>query len=224
MNCNGTMRVLIAPDKFKGSMSARDAANAIREGLLESSSSIEPSAISCLPIADGGEGTAEAICDALNGKWITCEVSDPLGRTVEAGYALVDGPPKTAVLEMSQASGLWRLGADERDPWRASTFGTGEMIGDALERGAERILLGLGGSATNDGGSGMALALGARFLDAENREITDLPGSLLDVVRVDTARMRALPDFAAACDVSNPLLGGTAPREFMGRRKEFAKT
>ncbi len=212
------MRVLIAPDKFKGSMSARQAAEAIRQGLEADAHGRESKLeIRTLPIADGGEGTAEALCDALNGEWVTCQARDALGRPVEAGYALV--APQTAILEMSQASGLWRIRPEERDPWCASTFGTGEMIRHAVNRGATRILLGLGGSATNDGGSGMALALGARFLDAAGAELTDLPANLGDAVRIDREKLLQIPDFSAACDVANPLLGPNGATRVYGPQK-----
>lgn len=207
------MRILIAPDKFKGSMSAREAANAIRDGLKDGWEA------TCLPIADGGEGTSEALTDALSGEWIRCSAQDPLGREVDCGYGLVSGPPKTAILEMSQASGLWRLGPDELDPWQASTFGTGELIRDAIQRGAERILLGLGGSATNDGGSGMAKALGVRYLDSNDEEVDAIPRDLLTVDRIDLGGRLELPDFSAACDVSNRLLGDEGASRIYGPQK-----
>tara|TARA_R110002096_G_scaffold200639_13_gene384763 strand:- start:17380 stop:18486 length:1107 start_codon:yes stop_codon:yes gene_type:complete len=207
------MRVLIAPDKFKGSMTAREAAETIQDALGHDWSA------TCLPIADGGEGTAEALTDALAGEWIRCSARDPLGRVVESGYGLVPGPPKTAIIEMSHASGLWRLNPDELDPWVASTFGTGELIRNAVEKGAERILLGLGGSATNDGGSGMAKALGVRFLNDQGEDVEEIPRDLLQVRRIDVSNRLELPEFSAACDVSNPLLGSEGATRVYGPQK-----
>ncbi|MCB1234136.1 MAG: glycerate kinase, partial [Verrucomicrobiae bacterium] len=157
------MRILVASDKFKGSLTGREACEAIATGLARGLGDVAECGL--LPVADGGEGMARAILDAKGGRWIEAAVSDPLGRPVTAGYALIDGGD-TAVMEMAEASGLWRVAENQRDPWRASTFGTGELMRHAAGTGAKRILLGIGGSATNDGGSGMAQALGFRFLDA----------------------------------------------------------
>ena len=126
--------------------------------------------IEIVPMADGGEGTAEVICQALGGSWFTCKAHDPFGREIKARYAWIDNR-NLAVMEMSEAAGMRRLSPNELDPDRASTFGVGEMILDAADRGAEEIIIGLGGSATNDGGFGMARALGFRFI-AENKELT----------------------------------------------------
>src|SRR5712691_7265017 len=152
-------RILIAPDKFKGSLSAGEVAENIAAGLRE----VLPQAkIDIVPMADGGEGTAEVICSALGGSWITCNAHDPLGRDIQARYAWID-QRKLAVMEMSEASGMRRLSESERDPLRTNTFGVGEMLLDAAQRGAREIIIGLGGSATNDGGCGMARKLGFRF-------------------------------------------------------------
>ena len=144
------MRILIAPDKFKGALNARDVAENIAEGLHE----VLPNAeIEIVPMADGGEGTAEAICEARSGSWLKCKAHDPIGREIEARYAWIENG-KLAVMEMSEAAGMRRLSENERDPVRATTFGVGEMILDAKNRDANEIIIGLGGSATNDGGSG----------------------------------------------------------------------
>src|SRR6266576_3458689 len=146
------MRILIAPDKFKGSLSAREVAENVAKGLRD----ILPDAkVDIVPVADGGEGTAEAICEALQGSWIRCKAHDPLSREIECHYAIIE-KRKLAVMEMSEAAGMKRLPAEERDVDRANTFGVGEMILDAAQRGAGKIIIGLGGSATNDGGFGMA--------------------------------------------------------------------
>jgi glycerate 2-kinase len=159
------MRILIAPDKFKGSLSAREVAENIAKGLRD----ILPNAkIDLVPVADGGEGTAEVICEALQGSSIRCKAHDPLGREIECHYAIIE-KRKLAVMEMSEAAGMKRLHAELRDVDRANTFGVGEMILDAAQRGAEEIIIGLGGSATNDGGFGMARALGFRFYDGKER-------------------------------------------------------
>src|SRR5215208_3991068 len=157
------MTILIAPDKFKGTLNARDVAQNIAKGLLD----VLPDAqIEVVPMADGGEGTAEAICDARGCSWVECKVHDPLGREIDARYGWID-EEKLAVMEMSEAAGMRRLSESELDPIRATTFGVGEMILDATKRGANEIIIGLGGSATNDGGFGMARALGYRFFSDE---------------------------------------------------------
>ncbi|MEM7013463.1 MAG: glycerate kinase [Verrucomicrobiota bacterium] len=207
------VRVLIAPDKFKESLTAKEAALAIQRGLGEDFS------ISCkvLPIADGGEGTAETVCDVLGGEMVETSVCDPLWRMVQAKYALVDNG-KRAIMEMSQASGLWRLKADERDPWQASTRGTGEMMRDAISRGVRRLTIGIGGSATNDGGVGMAQALGFRFLNENNRMLTDLPAELKQATQILTTGAQ-LPEIDVACDVDNPLLGQDGATRVFGPQK-----
>src|SRR5947208_930658 len=146
------MRILVAPDKFKGSLTAREVAENVAIGLRE----VLPDAIiDSVPVADGGEGTAEVIRQACAGEQVDCAAHDALGREVQASYAWL-GDRATAVMEMSAAAGMWRIRSQERDLLRADTFGVGEMIKDALGRGANEILVGLGGSATNDGGFGMA--------------------------------------------------------------------
>src|SRR5678816_4244258 len=167
------MRILIAPDKFKGTLNAREVAQNIAKGLLD----VQPDAqIEIVPMADGGEGTAEAVCDARDCSWFECKARDPLGREIDARYGWID-QQKLAVMEMSEAAGMRRLSQNEREPIRATTFGVGEMILDATKRGANEIIIGLGGSATNDGGFGMARALGYRFLAGEKeltKDVTDL--------------------------------------------------
>src|SRR5215472_5395722 len=161
------MRILIASDKFKGTLNARDVAENIAKGLFD----IVPDAqIELVPMADGGEGTAEAVCDARGCSWVECKVHDPLSREINARYGWID-QEKLAVMEMSEAAGMRRLSESERDPIRATTFGVGEMILDATKRGAKEIIIGVGGSATNDGGFGMARALGFRFLSAGDKGI-----------------------------------------------------
>ncbi len=215
------MKVLIAPDKFKGSISAAVAAQAIADGLREALPAAE-----CVlaPIADGGEGFAEAMCLALAGSWIECTAKDPLERDVPCRYAWVERE-KLAIIEMAEASGLWRLKPEERAPLRAHTFGTGQLIRDAAERGARKILVGLGGSATTDGGAGMAAALGYDLLTSDGEDLAHDPGVLIALVRIENTNVIDLPEIIAACDVQNPLLGerGTA-RVFAPQKGADEKT
>jgi glycerate kinase len=223
------MKIVIAPDKFKGALGAREVAENIALGLRD----VLPDAkIDIVPMADGGEGTAEVICAALNGVWLTCKAHGPLGREIEARYAYIENR-KLAVMEMSEVSGMRRLSEDERDPVRANTFGVGEMLLDAARRGADQIIIGLGGSATNDGGFGMARALGFRFfLDAE--ELTDGVSELKDLTKIKapvaagvspansiTQPTRLPPQLriVAAADVRNPLLGANGATRIFGPQK-----
>lgn len=213
----GPLRILVASDKFKGSLTGPEACAAIADGLRDAlgSAAVE---IRSLPVADGGEGMARAITEARGGQWIESQASDPLGRPVTAGYGWIESD-RTAVIEMAEASGLWRLSAEERDPWRASTRGTGDLIRHAIGRGAHRLLLGIGGSSTNDGGTGMAEALGFRFLDRNGTEITGLPEGLERVVRIDSGEAPPLPAVSVACDVTNPLLGPDGCTRIYGPQK-----
>lgn len=202
------MRLLIAPDKFKGSLSALAAAQAIERGFR----TVFPDAVvDIAPIADGGEGFAEALGAALGAEWVTVPCEDAIGRPIHARYAWV-GSESVAVIEMSEASGLWRLKPEERDPMSATTFGTGLLLKDAIRRGARKVLIGLGGSATTDGGIGLARALGYRFLNDGGGEFHPVPGTLDLLDRILRPADLALPEIVAACDVQNPLLGerGTA--------------
>ncbi|MDD5350544.1 MAG: glycerate kinase [Chthoniobacteraceae bacterium] len=208
------MRLLLAPDKFKGSLTALAAAEAMQRGVLRA----HPGAQTVLrPIADGGEGTAEALCAALGGEWITLRANDPLGREVEARYAWVEGD--TAVIDMSEASGLWRLTPAEREPRRASTHGTGQLIAHAIARGARRILIGLGGSATNDGGIGMAEALGYRFLGSGGRPFAAIAANLGALSRIEPPRQPLNVEIIALCDVQNPLTGPRGASQMFGPQK-----
>ena len=210
------MRVLIASDKFKGSLGAAEVAEAIAAGIAD----VLPHAeITLLPIADGGEGTAEVICRAARGEWHECEVHDPLGRRVRARYCTIDGGA-TAVMEMSEASGLWRVPFEKRDPLIASSFGTGEMLLDAARRGeVGKVIIGLGGSATNDGGFGMARALGFRFFDADEQELRGSVADLTQLARIEAPLDLRLPEIIAAVDVRNPLLGDRGATRVFGPQK-----
>jgi glycerate 2-kinase len=216
------VRVVIAPDKFKSSLNAADVAAALARGVRDVVSGAECVAV---PMADGGDGTVDAFL-ASGASARTVRVSGPLGGPVEATYAR-DGA--TAIVEMAAASGLALLGG-RLDARRASTRGTGELLRDALDGGARRILLGIGGSATTDGGAGALAALGARFLDAEGAELDPTPLGLAAVARVDLSgldpRLRPAagtgePEvaIAVACDVDNPLLGPQGAAAVYGPQK-----
>ena len=212
-----SVRILVAPDKFKGTLSAREVAESVALGLRE----VWPDAeIDQCPIADGGEGTAEVICQARGGHWVNCDVHDALGRLIQARYALF-GESDKAVMEMSEAAGLWRIGANERNPLKASTAGVGEMLLEATKQGVKEIIVGLGGSATNDGGFGLARSLGFRFLDSRGNELTNGPADLLKLQRIveRPSTERAFPTILAATDVRNPLLGKQGATYVFGRQK-----
>jgi glycerate kinase len=219
------VKILIAPDKFKGSLNARDVAENIAAGLREV---LPESKINIVPMADGGEGTAEVICEARQGSWVKCGVCDPIGREIEARYAYIDDR-KLAVMEMSEAAGMRRLAESERDPLRANTFGVGEMILAAAIRGAREIVIGLGGSATNDGGVGMARALGFRFFDehppshgsgaAGEQEYEQELSRIVKLEWIEKPKNLALPKMVAAVDVRNPLLGENGATCVFGPQK-----
>ena len=230
------MRILIAPDKFKGVLTAREAAENIAQGLRDA---LPDAKIEMVPMADGGEGTAEVICNAHGGSWLQCKAHDPLGREIDARYGWISDN-KLAVMEMSEAAGMRRLPESERDPVRANTFGVGEMILDASDRGAKEIIIGLGGSATNDGGFGMARALGFRFL-AGTKELTETVSELVKLTEillpersvgalVPSAQSRnrrltqpplqpEVPKITAAVDVRNPLFGKNGATHVFGPQK-----
>ena len=199
------MKIVIAPDSFKGSLTARQAADAIERGVRR----VTPDAdIISIPMADGGEGTVRALVDATGGRLIPVRVTGPLGEPVAATYGIL-GDGTTAVIEMAEAAGLHLVGIAP-DPLRATTRGVGELILDALGRGAERIIVGLGGSATNDGGAGMAQALGVRLFDADGCNLPGGGAALADLARIDCTgldpRVTRTPIILAS-DVTNPLTG-----------------
>ncbi|HEY2567951.1 MAG TPA: glycerate kinase [Candidatus Udaeobacter sp.] len=208
------MRILIAPDKFKGALDAREVAKNIADGLHDI---LPDAAIEIVPMADGGEGTAEAICEARRGTWLKCKAHDPIGREIETRYAWIEDG-QVAVMEMSEAAGMRRLSENERNPIRTNTFGVGEMILDAANRGAKEIIIGLGGSATNDGGWGMARALGFQF-KYEHEQNEKRLSDLLNLDRVEKPRDLNLPKIIAAVDVQNPLLGKNGATRVFGPQK-----
>jgi glycerate kinase len=228
------MKILIASDKFKGALNAREVAENIAQGLVD----VLPDAqIEILPMADGGEGTAQAICDSRGCSWVECKAHDPVGREIDARYGWIE-QERFAVMEMSEAAGMRRLSESERDPIRATTFGVGEMILDATKRGAKQIVIGLGGSATNDGGFGMARALEFRFL-AGAKELTEAVSDLQSLTKIKApvvagvspanAKMQPvrLPlqlNIVAAVDVKNPLLGENGATQVFGPQKGASKS
>ena len=200
------MKIVIATDSFKGSLSSREAGEAIREGVLRA---VPTAMTEVVPIADGGEGTVEALTDAMGGRPVTVTVSDPLERPVNATYGLVE-KNGTAIIEMSAAAGLPLLSSAERDPRYTTTRGVGELILDAMNRGARRFVIGIGGSATNDGGAGMLQALGFSLTDADGNPIAPGNAGLATLAMVKpTAMTEQLAGcrFLIACDVDNPLCG-----------------
>lgn len=212
------MRYLCAPDSFKESLTAAEAARALAEGIRRGDSDAE---IRCLPMADGGEGTARALADATGGTMLTAGAHDPLGRPVQAGLALL-GDGRTAVVETAAASGLALLRPSERDPKATTSYGTGELIRAALDAGAETIIVGLGGSATNDAGAGLLQALGVRLLDGNGNDLKHGGAALADLATIDISTMDpALKNVAitAACDVTNPLTGPTGASAVFGPQK-----
>ncbi len=200
------MKIILAPDSYKGSLSSTEVSQAMAVGIREMLPEAE---LIQVPMADGGEGTVEAVVATTGGKLVEIPVHDPLGREIRASFGLT-GDGKTAIIEMAAASGLPLLTKAEQNPLLTSTYGTGELIKAALEYQVERIILGIGGSATNDGGKGMAEALGARFLDDSGRELAPGGGSLVMLAKIDLTGLDprlAEVKFQVACDVTNPLTG-----------------
>ncbi|MFT5705555.1 MAG: glycerate kinase [Shewanella sp.] len=221
------MKIVIAPDSFKESLSAMEVANEIESGfkmVLPDAEFIK------VPVADGGEGTVRSMVDATQGSIIELEVTGPLGNRVAAHYGILgdhggsdgDNKVKTAIIEMAAASGLHHVPTDKRDPLFTTSYGTGELICDALNRGIKRILIGLGGSATNDGGAGMAQALGIHLLDNEGRALSVGGGSLARLASIELQDIHPLIakcEFEVACDVNNPLCGDKGASAIFGPQK-----
>lgn len=198
------MKVIVASDSFKGSLTSRQVASAVEKGFL----GVVPDAqIICLGMADGGEGLVDTLASQLGAQAVSAQVCDPLGRPILADYAIAG---ELAIIEMAACCGLPLLLPEERDPLHTSTFGLGQMILDALGRGCRRFLIGIGGSATNDGGIGMLNALGWRFLDDRGRELPGIGASLSKITSVDASgadsRLKEA-EFTIACDVRNPFFG-----------------
>lgn len=212
------MRIILAPDSFKGSMRAVEAAAAMARGVRQVFPRVE---VVELPLADGGEGTVDALLRGTGGQLVTLSVRGPLGAPVPASFGLL-GDGETAVIEMSAASGLLLVPPDQRDPGRTTTWGTGELIRAALDHGVRRILVGLGGSATNDGGAGMLQALGARLMKTDGSPVDPGGEGLTDLDRIDLTDLDerlAAVELVAACDVANPLTGPSGASAVYGPQK-----
>ena len=212
------MKVVVAPDSFKGCLTALEVGEALKAGIL---SVFRQAVVDVVPMADGGEGTVRSLVDASSGRMLRAEVMDPLGRPIAAEFGLM-GDGKTAVIEMAAASGLPLLEERERNPMITTTYGTGQLIKAALDTGATRLIVGIGGSATNDGGAGMVQALGVKLLDEDGFDIGMGGGSLTRVARIDMSGMdtrMAGVEVMVACDVTNPLTGPDGASAVYGPQK-----
>lgn len=212
------MKVVVAPDSFKGSLTAKQVSEAIRAGVLR----VYPHAeIVAKPMADGGEGTLQCLVDATAGKLMTATVKDPLGRPVAAEFGIL-GDGVTCVIELAASSGLYLISEAERNPLRTTTYGFGQLIMAGLDLGCRRFILGLGGSATNDGGAGMLQALGHRLLDEDDQPLSFGGGELSRLSRIDCSQKDERLDecqFVVACDVTNPFVGPNGASHVFGPQK-----
>lgn len=216
------MRILIAPNAFKGSLDSQEVAEAIAHGVMESRLSC---ICECFPIGDGGDGTANLLIKAAKGQWVETPVRDALGRKILTHFGLIDSG-KTAVIEMANASGIRHLAREDLKPLSATSFGTGEQIKVALDKGVQKIILGMGGSATVDAGVGILKALGARFLDTEGDDLLILPEDLHDLASIDLSGLDPrihTCEIIILCDVDNPLLGDEGAAKVFGPQKEASE-
>lgn len=211
-------KYVVAPDSFKESMTAKEVCDAMEKGIKEADSAAE---VIKVPMADGGEGTVDSLVDATHGQRVIVEVTGPLGNKISAYYGIL-GNGTTAVIEMAKASGLEIVEKKKRNPMITTTFGTGELIRDALDHNVKEIIIGLGGSSTNDGGSGMAQALGAKLLDQNNHQISFGGGNLDKLDKIDISNLDSrLQDvkIILASDVTNPLIGKEGASRVFGPQK-----
>jgi glycerate 2-kinase len=212
------MKIVVAPDSFKGTLTAVEAADAIASGVLATMPNAE---IIRLPLADGGEGTVEALVHAGNGRTLTARVHGPLGTRVDAAYGIIGGG-EIAVIEMSAASGLTLVPPGQRNPAKTTTYGVGELIHAALDQKVRSIIVGVGGSATNDGGAGAIQALGARFLGVDGNELPPGGAALENLATIDLTKFifqKNKVDVTVACDVQNPLVGPNGSSHVYGPQK-----
>ncbi|MDR0290895.1 MAG: glycerate kinase [Treponema sp.] len=212
------MTIIAAPDSFKGNMSADEACAAIKEGILRADAN---ATVHTIPLADGGEGTARVIAHNAGGHFVKAAVTGPLGDTVEAEFALIHGG-RVAVLDMASASGITLVGRDKLNPMKATSYGTGELIAAAMDSGAQEIIIGIGGSATNDGGIGMISALGFKVLDGQGQPVGRGGAGLSKIAAVDASGADSSINnisFKVACDVTNPLLGPSGASAVFGPQK-----
>ena len=213
-------KIIIAPDSFKGNLTSLEVASCLEKGIRR----VIPR-VKCIkvPMADGGEGTVQSMVDAARGKFIKKRVKGPAGKLVTARYGWLTRR-KTAIIEMAQASGLHLVDGRTKNPLKTTTYGTGQLMLDAMNRGAKEIIIGIGGSATNDGGAGMAQALGVKFLNAKGKEIKE-PGCGGMLIKIAAIDMRSLDarvhdtDIVVACDVENPLYGKKGATHVFGPQK-----
>ena len=220
------MKIVLAPNAFKESLDANEVCSAMEDGVRRAVSTSCPSlsptlTLSHVPLGDGGDGTMSLLVDSKQGKYVKVSVKDPLFREVEGTYGLIDDGA-TAVVEMADPSGLWRLKENEKDPLECSSIGFGQLVAHALSQGVSKMLLCIGGSATNDGGCGLAKALGYRFYDEEEKEIEPKGGNIHQIRRIDsTNRHKGLDkcEVFVACDVDNPLLGPNGATAIYGPQK-----
>ena len=216
------MKVVVAIDSFKGSMSSLEAGEAISNGIKKAHKDTE---VEIRPLADGGEGTVEALSIGMGGRLINVDVTGPVGRKVSAVYGIVDSS-KTAIIEMSQAAGITLVSGDEKNPLYTTTFGVGELIKDAINKGCRHFVVGIGGSATNDCGIGMLQALGYEFLDKEGNQVGFGASGVRDIVSIrDENVIKELSEcyFRVACDVNNPLCGDLGCSAIYGPQKGATK-
>jgi len=211
------MKVVISIDSFKGSMTSMEAGYAVRDGILKANKEAQ---IIVKPLADGGEGTTEALTEGLGGKKITINVTGPMKNTVKATYGILNDN-KTAIMEMAQAAGITLI-PGKKNPLEATTYGVGEMIRNAIEKGCRKFIIGIGGSATNDGGIGMLQALGVEFLDSSDKKVGEGAKALEKIANISLKNM--LPElkqceFQIACDVNNPLCGTNGATYIYGPQK-----
>lgn len=212
------MKVVVAIDSFKGSMSSMEAGNAIREGILEADPLAE---VIVRPLADGGEGTVEALVDGMNGEWVKIPVTGPLGEKTDSVYGIIQDR-NLAIIEMAGAAGLPMVPEGFKNPMKTTTYGVGELILDAIGRGCREFIIGLGGSATNEAGIGMLEALGYVFYDSDGNEVGKTGTDFLKIASIDcTNVMPVLKEchFKVACDVSNPLFGPEGATYIYGPQK-----
>jgi len=216
------LKILIAPDSFKESLTSIEVADYLKEGFKKADKNFE---ITKLPLADGGEGTVKSLVAATDGKIMKKEVTDPLGNKVEAIYGIL-GDGKTGVIEMATASGLPLVPKDKRNPLKTTTYGTGELIKAALDQGCTKLIIGIGGSATNDCGVGMAQALGGKFLDEDGKQIGYGGQYLKDIEKIDLSQLDSRiseTEIEVACDVDNPLYGKNGAAYIYGPQKGASK-
>src|SRR5699024_8208606 len=212
------MNVLIAPDSFKGSVTAKEAATSMKRGIYQ----VNPKTnVELVPMADGREGTMISLVEATSGTIFNVEVQDPLGRSIIGEYGVM-GDGETAIIELASASGLQNLAYDEQNPFITSTYGTGQLILHALKQGYSKFLICLGGSATNDGGAGILKALGFNFLDINGQCLSEGGLALRHLKTIDTSEVESIAKnatFQIACDVTNPLLGKNGATAIYGPQK-----